>query len=149
MSMDLEHEDLYRQVVPKSGYLLTSSFYHINPHSRSHLASLEINGCFKASCGVHLFSGLSARHRSSRSANKFSSFVSTSVKPLVADIRRVRRSREGLAKAKVFMTSYESKAVSEIFYYLNSYISKTRERGGIGVSRQKRKVKQDGTSATR
>ena|SRR6266536_1520022 len=64
-----------------------------------------MKGCFNASAGVHLFSGLSAKHLSSKSANRDNSFVSASVRPFDADMRRVRRSRDGLAKARVLMVS--------------------------------------------
>jgi hypothetical protein len=70
-----------------------------------HLTVLRINGWRKASAGVHLFSGLSARQRSNRSANRFNSFISDSFKSFDADWSRVRRSREGLLKERVFTIS--------------------------------------------
>lgn len=77
-----------------------------NSDLTSHLIIFVIKGCFNASAGVIRFSGLSARQRSSRSTNRFNSFVSTSVRPFDADMRRVRRSRDGLTNARVLIVSY-------------------------------------------
>ena len=81
-----------------------------------YLVALVINGCLSASCGVHLFSGLSARQRSNKSAKSASSFVSASVKPLLADIRRVRRSREGFVNESVLITSYTNHLSAKFLY---------------------------------
>lgn len=70
----------------------------------------EMNGCFNASWGVHRFSGLSMRQRSSKSAKRASSLVSASVKPLLADIRRVRRSRDWYVNASVLIISYTNES---------------------------------------
>jgi hypothetical protein len=67
--------------------------------------ALRIKGCRRASAGVHLFSGLSARQRSNKSANRFKSFISDSLRSFEADRSRVRRSREGLLKEIVFTIS--------------------------------------------
>ena len=72
-----------------------------------------MNGCFNASAGVILFSGLSAKQRSNRSRNNSSSLISGSLKPLDADMRRVRRSRDGLLNARVLMVSCNRNHVSE------------------------------------
>jgi hypothetical protein len=74
-------------------------------HSMSYLRCLKMNGCFNASLGVIRFSGLSAKHRSSRSVNKANSLVSISLRPFAADKRRDRMSRDGLEKARVLMVS--------------------------------------------
>ncbi len=66
----------------------------------------KMNGCFNASFGVILFSGLSAKQRSSRSINNASSLVSMSLNPLAADMRRARRSRVGFENASVLIESY-------------------------------------------
>jgi hypothetical protein len=48
---------------------------------------------------------LSAKQRSSRSLNNSSSLISASLRPFDADMRRVRRSRDGLLNARVLMVS--------------------------------------------
>ena len=58
-------------------------------------------GCFSASDGVILLSGLSVKQRSRRSMKWLSSLDSASVMPPDAAKRRVRRSRVGLTMAKV------------------------------------------------
>ena len=59
------------------------------------------NGCFNASDGVILLSGLSVKHLSRRSMKWFRSLDSTSFIPPDAAKRRVRRSRVGLTTARV------------------------------------------------
>ncbi len=75
-------------------------------HRKSQRRLRKMNGCFNASFGVILFSGLSAKQRSSRSINNVSSLVSMSFKLLAADMRRVRRSRVGFENASVLTVSY-------------------------------------------
>lgn len=98
----------------RPGQVFRNALLNLRPsHSLSvhlslqhHLGIREMNGCFSASRGVILFSGLSAKHRSNKSMKRFNSFVSTSVNPFDADIRRVRRSRDALRPFKVLMISY-------------------------------------------
>lgn len=86
-----------------------------SPTPISHFKAFMMNGCLSASAGVILFSGLSAKQRSSRSLNSSSSLISASLRPFDADMRRVRRSRDGLLNARVLMVSYNRYHVSEIF----------------------------------
>jgi len=78
------------------------------PTTTSHFKVFIINGCLNASAGVILFSGLSAKQRSSRSLNNSSSLISASLRPFDADMRRVRRSRVGLLNARVLIMSYRA-----------------------------------------
>ena len=64
-------------------------------------ARCVMKGCLRASVGVILLSGFSAKHFSSRSMKWLSSLVSASSMPLDAARRRVRRSRVGLIMGKV------------------------------------------------
>ena len=65
------------------------------------MALVVKKGCFSASEGVILLSGLSVKQRSSRSMKWLSSLDSASVMPPDAAKRRVRRSRVGLTIARV------------------------------------------------
>lgn len=59
-----------------------------------------MKGCLSASDGVHRFSGLRLRHRSSKSTNNANSLVSASDIPLAPlPISRVLRSRVGFLKS--------------------------------------------------
>lgn len=66
-----------------------------------------MKGCLSASAGVHLFSGLRFKHRSSRSTNMFSSFnsVVNSFMPFELVRSLVLRSRVGFVKLKIRITS--------------------------------------------
>lgn len=70
-----------------------------------YFAILDMKGCRRASCGVHLFSGLRARQRSNKSAKRLSSFVSPSLNLLVEESSRVRRSRVGCLNANILTVS--------------------------------------------
>jgi hypothetical protein len=89
---------------------------HQHQQKPSHFNVFIMNGCLNASAGVILFSGLSAKQRSSRSLNNSSSLISASLRPFDADMRRVRRSRDGLLNARVLMVSCDSdKSVKVLF----------------------------------
>lgn len=60
-------------------------------------------GCFSASAGVILLSGLRARQRSNKSWNRLRCLASTSSMPLDAAMRRVRRSRVGFTTFRILI----------------------------------------------
>ena len=65
-----------------------------------------IKGCFRASAGVHLFSGFRFRQRSSRSTKRFNSLISASAMPFTLPINLCFKSRVGRVKFRIRTTSY-------------------------------------------
>lgn len=100
--------------VPTNNSILTPTLSPVTPPSRYpyRCPLITKKGCLSASAGVNLLSGLSVRHRSSRSTKWFSSLLSASSMPADAARRRVRRSRVGLtlARARMFVCDGEGKA---------------------------------------
>jgi len=84
------------------------------PFSNTYTAFFIMNGCRNASLGVHLFSGLRARHLSRRSANRFSSFISEALRPLDEVERRVFRSRVGLDRGRIRMVVWRERVSIEV-----------------------------------
>lgn len=86
-----------------------------------------MKGCFSASTGVHLFSGFKFKHRSNKSTNRFNSFVSTSsIVPFALASNLVLRSRVGLVKLRMRMTSYISRTVSAVKTKFNEALDRSR-----------------------
>lgn len=91
------------------------------------------NGCFNASDGVILLSGLSVKHLSRRSTKWFRSLDSTSFIPPDAAKRRVRRSRVGLTTARVLTVVCIPVSLyvpnKKICGYDNDAVKESRTRG--------------------
>lgn len=84
-----------QRCLPNEGLLTTP------PHLFIGAATFAVKkGCFSASAGLILFSGLSVKQCSSRSTKWFRSLVSASFIPADAAKRRVRRSRVGLTTGR-------------------------------------------------
>ena len=85
----------------------TSSFIipYISKPS-NHTFPRKMNGCFNASAGVHLLSGFKLKHLSSKSTNRFNSFISTSSIPFMLANNLVLMSRVGLVRFKMRTTSF-------------------------------------------
>ena len=111
-SKGAEHRDILQRI-----YLyLYLVFYFTSPTEShgviestlipNHIFPRMMKGCFRASSGLNLFSGLRFKQRSRKSAKRFRSLVSTSFMPLAFAISLVLRSRVGFESLSMRTTSY-------------------------------------------